>query len=94
MKVTFSSYLDEYLGTFLFLLIIFASNGNPLIVGGGLALIIYLIANVSGGFVNPAISLAMYMNGTISVRDLFGYVFVQLLGGASAYYAYQMSKRI
>jgi glycerol uptake facilitator-like aquaporin len=49
---------------------------------------------VSGGFVNPAISLAMYMNGTISSRDLFVYVFVQLLGGVSAYYAYQMSKKM
>jgi aquaporin Z len=94
MKITFSSYLDEFLGTFVFLLIIFSSGGNPWIIGAGLAVIIYYIANVSGGYVNPAVSLAMYMNGALPSHDLFFYVFAQLLGGAAAYYAYKMGKRV
>jgi aquaporin Z len=90
MRITFASYLAEYIGAFFFVLSIFASGGNPLIIGAALALVIFLVANISGGHVNPAVSLAMYMNGGLKPMDLFNYVFAQLLGGASAYYAYKM----
>lgn len=93
MKVTFASYLAEYFGTFFFILAIFASGGNPLIIGAALALVIFIIASLSGGHVNPAVSLAMYMNGALMPMDLFSYVFAQLLGGASAYYAFKMFKK-
>jgi aquaporin Z len=92
MKVTFASYLAEYIGAFFFILAIFASGGNPLIIGAALALVIFLVASISGGHVNPAVSLAMYMNGSLKPMDLFSYVFAQFLGGASAYYAYKMVK--
>jgi len=93
MNVTFSSYLAEYLGTFFFILSIFASGGNPLVIGGALALVIYLIAGTSGGHVNPAVSLAMYMNGGLKPAELFSYIFSQLLGGISAYTAFKMVSR-
>jgi aquaporin Z len=89
MKVTFASYLAEYFGAFFFILAIFASGGNPLVIGAALALVIFIVASISGGHINPAVSLAMYMNGQIRPTDLFSYVFAQLLGGASAYYAYK-----
>lgn len=92
MKVSFASYLAEYVGTFFFILAIFASAGNPLIIGAALALVIFLISSLSGGYANPAVSLAMYMNGSIRPLELFTYVFAQLLGGFSAYYAYMMVK--
>lgn len=85
-------YLAEYLGTFFFILAIFSSGGNPLIIGGALALVIFLIGGISGGHVNPAVSFAMFMNNSLSMEKLVGYVVVQLLGGASAYYAYRMAK--
>jgi aquaporin Z len=90
MKVSFVSYFAEYIGTFFFILSIFASGGNPLIVGAALAIVIFLVSSISGGFVNPAVSLAMYMNGTLKQMDLFKYIAAQLLGGASAVYAYKM----
>lgn len=90
MKVSFSSYLAEYLGTFFFVLSIFASGGNPLVIGAALAIVIFLVASISGGHVNPAVSLAMFMDGSLKPVDLFSYVFAQLLGGLSAYYAYKM----
>ena len=92
MNITPRSYLAEYVGTFFFILAIFASGGNPLIIGGALALVIFLIADCSGGHVNPAVSLAMYMNGALKGSDLALYVLAQLLGGASAFYAYRMTK--
>ncbi len=90
MRISGASYVAEFVGTFFFILSIFASGGNPLVIGAALALVIFLIANVSGGHVNPAVSVAMYMNGALKPSDLFSYVFSQLLGGVSAYYAYKM----
>jgi aquaporin Z len=92
MRITFASYIAEYIGAFFFILAIFASGGNPIVIGAALALVIFLVASISGGHVNPAVSLAMYMNGGMKPMDLFSYVFAQLLGGASAYYAYKMAK--
>jgi len=92
MKVTGASYIAEYIGTFFFILAILASGGNPLIIGAALALAIFLITSISGGHINPAVSLAMYMNGSLKPMDLYSYVFAQLLGGVSAYYAYNMAK--
>ena len=85
-------YLAEYLGAFFFILAIFSSGGNPLIIGGALALAVFLIGGISGGHVNPAVSFAMFMNNSLSMEKLVGYVVAQLLGSASAYYAYRMAK--
>jgi aquaporin Z len=92
MKVNMASYLAEYFGAFFFILSIFVSGGNPLVIGASLALVIFLIGGVSGGHVNPAVSLSMFMNGSLQPVHLFSYVFAQLLGGVSAYYAYSMTK--
>ena len=92
MKVSYVSYITEYIGTFFLVLSIFASGGNPLIIGAALALVIFLVASISGGFVNPAVSLAMYMNGSLKPVELFIYVFAQLLGGVSAFYAFKAVK--
>ena len=92
MKVSFASYVAEYVGAFFFILAIFASGGNPLVIGAALALVIFLIAGVSGGHVNPAVSLSMFMNGSLKPVELFSCVFAQLLGGVSAYYAYESIK--
>ena len=85
-------YLAEYLGAFFFILAIFSSGGNPLIIGGALALVVFLIGGISGGHVNPAVSFAMFMNNSLSMEKFVGYVVAQLLGGASAYYTYRMAK--
>jgi len=90
--MAFSAYLAEYVGAFFFVLVIFASGGSPLVIGAGLALVIFLIGGISGGHVNPSVSLSMFMNGSLKPVDLFSYVFAQLLGGASAYYAYKTMK--
>ena len=93
MKVSVGSYLAEYIGAFFFILVIFVSGGNPWMIGAALALVIFLIGSISGGHVNPAVSLSMYMYGSLRPFELFIYVFVQLLGGVSAYYAYSSVKQ-
>ena len=85
-------YLAEYLGTFFFILSIFASGGNPLVIGGALAIVIYLIAGHSGAHVNPAVSAAMHLNGSLSQSKLVYYIVAQILGAVSAYYAFKMAR--
>jgi len=85
-------YIAEYLGSFFFILAIFASGGNPLIIGGALAIVVYLIGGISGANVNPAVSFAMYLKNDLSFNKYVGYVVAQLLGGASAYYTYRLTK--
>jgi aquaporin Z len=81
-------YLAEFLGTMLLLVGILASSGNPLVVGGALAAAVYFSASISGGHINPAVSLAMYVNKKLSLKDLLMYVTVQLAGGVSAVFLY------
>lgn len=86
-----SAYLAEYLGSFFFILVILMSGGNPLVIGGALAMTVVLIGGLSGAHVNPAVSLAQYLQGSLRPNDLLVYVALQLLGGVSAYYAYRMA---
>ena len=43
----------------------------------------YSIGNVSGCHINPAVSLAVLINGGMSVKDFIGYVIAQLLGATA-----------
>lgn len=40
----------------------------------------YSIGHISGCHVNPAVSLAMFINGKLDIIDLFGYVIAQVAG--------------
>ncbi|MEG1559594.1 MAG: MIP family channel protein [Clostridia bacterium] len=41
----------------------------------------YSIGNISGCHVNPAVSLAMLINGKLSIMDFIGYIIAQFAGG-------------
>ncbi len=82
-------YLAELLGTFLLVLSIFASGGNAFVIGGTLALIILLAGKVSGAHVNPAVSLAMLLEGSMTAMEFITYLTTQMAGGAAAYYTYR-----
>jgi glycerol uptake facilitator-like aquaporin len=90
MKSAILPYLAEYLGTFFFILVIFASNGNALAIGAALSAVIYLVSEHSGAHVNPVVSIVMNMNGSLKQGHLLYYIVAQLLGALSAFYAYKM----
>lgn len=83
-------YLCEFIGTAV--LVLFGC-GSAAIAGGtlgtlGIALafglsivaMAYVIGNVSGCHINPAVSLAMLISKKMSVKDFIGYVIAQVVG--------------
>jgi aquaporin Z len=88
----YAPYLAEYVGSFFFIFMILLSDGNPLIIAGALALTIFLVGGISGAHINPAVSLAQYLHGSLGPADLLSFIVVQLVGGASAVYAYRFTK--
>jgi aquaporin Z len=85
------NYLAEFLGTLFFVYIILAT-GNPIAIGAALTFVILLIGNISGGHVNPAVSVIMASAGKLPVNDLIPYVISQILGGLVALEIYKKWK--
>lgn len=78
-----NNYLAEFLGTILFVYVILAT-GNPLAIGATLALVILLTSSISGGHINPAVSIVMASIGRLPVDDLVPYCLAQIFGGLVA----------
>ena len=54
--------------------------GIALAFGLSIVALAYAIGEISGCHVNPAVSLAVFLAGRMTVKDLVGYVFSQILG--------------
>ena len=85
------SYLVEFLGAAFFIYVIL-STGNPLAIGAALALVILLTSTISGGHINPAVSIAMASAGKLPVNDLIPYCLAQVFGGLVALEIYKRYK--
>ena len=91
--MNYKKYIAEFIGTAV--LVLFGC-GSAALTGGiggtlgvlGIALafglsivaMAYVIGNISGCHINPAVSLAMLINNKISIRDFCLYVVAQILG--------------
>tara|TARA_Y200000002_G_scaffold372226_1_gene369772 strand:- start:953 stop:1219 length:267 start_codon:yes stop_codon:yes gene_type:complete len=78
-----NNYLAEFLGTAFFVYIIL-STGNPLAIGAALALAILVTSPISGGHINPAVSIVMASAGKMQINDLIPYCLAQIFGGLVA----------
>jgi glycerol uptake facilitator-like aquaporin len=85
------NYLVEFLGTSFFVYVILAT-GNPLAIGAALALVILLTLNISGGHINPAVTIVMASAGKIPTVDIIPYCLAQIFGALTALELYKRYK--
>jgi aquaporin Z len=83
IRMQFLPLLAESVGAFLLLTSILFT-GNWLVIGLTLAGVVYLTGNISGGHINPAVSIAMYLKGAINASECVGYSLSQILGAVAA----------
>ena len=87
----FQKYFLEFLGATFFIYIILAT-GNPLAIGAALTLVLILTTSVSGGHINPAVTIAMAAAGKIQTSEVVAYCLAQILGGLVALEVYKRYK--
>jgi glycerol uptake facilitator-like aquaporin len=85
------NYLVEFLGTLFFIYVILAT-GNPLAIGAALAVTILLTSKISGGHINPAVTIAMAAAGKLPSVDVIPYCLSQIFGGLVALEVYKRFK--
>ena len=80
-----NKYIIEFLGTF-FLVLIIGLSQNPIAIGLGLSVLVYMGAHISGAHYNPVVSLAMLINNQVELKEFSFYLASQLLGSVVATY--------
>lgn len=93
----FKKYLAEFIGTFT--LVLFACGTAAVVgcasdkgtgylltaLAFGLVIVAmaYSIGNISGCHINPAVSIAMLINKSLSLKDFIGYIIAQFAGATA-----------
>lgn len=85
-----TKYVAEFIGTFFLVLtvgctVIPGAAGviAPLAIGGALMVMVYATGHISGGHLNPAVTLAVFIRGRCVVKDVIPYWAAQLLAGVA-----------
>ena len=97
MTARTASYLAEFLGTFVFILLgagsvaVNAATGGQLGLLGialahgiGILTMVYAFYHVSGAHFNPAVTISMWAVRRIETKKMIGYIIVQLAGATLA----------
>jgi len=86
-----NKYIAEFIGTFFLVLIVGctvipAAAGviAPLAIGAALMVMVFATGHVSGGHLNPAVTLAVFLRGTCPARDVIPYWVAQIVAGVVA----------
>jgi aquaporin Z len=87
----FRSYSAEFIGTFFLALTVcvagvlgYAGPYAPIAIGAVLMVMVYATGYISGGHLNPAVTLAVWVRGKLPSREVLPYIIAQLLGGILA----------
>jgi len=82
------AYLVEFFGSLFFVYIILATS-SPLAIGAALALVIVVSQGISGGMINPAVTIALAAAGKIPTTEIIPFCVAQILGGLVALQIYK-----
>jgi len=83
-------FAAELIGTFILCFVVLVT-GDFLAIGSTLALLVLVIAPISGGPFNPAVAIAFLTAGKISYADILPYVLAEIAG---ALIAVELSKDV
>jgi glycerol uptake facilitator-like aquaporin len=87
-----SKLIAEFLGTFILLSAILLT-GNPMFIAAGFLAAITISGGISGGHLNPAVSIAMVAKGDLPMGQLPQYALAQILGALAALAVFKQLKR-
>ena len=86
-----NKYICEFIGTFFLVLTVGSTviDGGtgvipPLAIGSALMVMIFATGHISGGHLNPAVTLAVWMRGKCDTKDVPGYIVGQIAGAVAA----------
>ena len=94
----------ELIGTFLFVYVFIHINKttgdtfkDPTLKTATICVTLFAImlmfGSISGGYFNPAITVAKYWDNSLTVVDTTTYIIAQLCGGVAAYYLWNNTKQ-
>ena len=86
--MTAKALVAEFIGTLFFLSIILNvvndSSIGVIAIAVGLLAAFYMVGGVSGGHFNPAVSVMMFMKGSLPADMTILYIIAQIIGALSA----------
>lgn len=74
----------EFIGTFIFAAAVIAGQGQPILVFFALVGVVLAVGGLSGGYVNPALTIAAWVTKRMSGMRALGYIVAQVLGAMLA----------
>ncbi|MEI6176466.1 MAG: MIP/aquaporin family protein [Verrucomicrobiota bacterium] len=84
-------YIAEFIGTFFLVITIgctvipgAAGVIAPLAIGSALMVMVYAAGHISGGHLNPAVTLAVWLRGRCDTKDVVPYIISQVAAAALA----------
>ena len=82
------NYLVEFLGAVFFVYVILAT-GNPIAIGAAFALVIAIAGPISGGHINPVVTIVMAASDKFPTNEIVSYCLAQIMGGLVALELYK-----
>lgn len=84
-ELVLGALFAELVGTFVLTAVALSVAGNPIVVAVAVIILVMAMSRLSGGHVNPAVTLGMLATKQISAVKAIGYVVAQILGAMLAY---------
>jgi aquaporin Z len=82
-------YLVEFAGTLAFVFVVLWT-GDPLAIGAMFGSLMYVFGKQSVVAFNPAVSIALYFNKKLSLKDSLLYVVLEIAAGIAAFLLYKL----
>jgi aquaporin Z len=86
-----NKYIAEFIGTFFLVLtvgctVIPGAAGviPPLAIGAALMVMVFATGHISGGHLNPAVTLSVFLRGRCEAKDVIPYWIAQIVAGVAA----------